>query len=48
MKMLLLIVGVALGHFLFNAPMMLQVALAFVTTMAAVYLIEWNDGRTNA
>ncbi|MBC7391022.1 MAG: hypothetical protein H7329_17585 [Opitutaceae bacterium] len=48
MKMLLIIVGVALGHFLFNAPMMLQVALAFVTAMAAYYLIEWNDDRTNA
>ncbi len=48
MKMLLLIIGVALGHFLFNAPMMLQVAMAFVTAMAAYYLIEWSDDTTNA
>ena len=43
MKMLLLIIGVALGHFLFHAPVMLQVAMAFVTALAAYYFIEWND-----
>ena len=46
MKMLLLIIGVALGHFLFNAPIMLQAGMAFVTALAAYYLIEWNEGES--
>jgi len=47
MKMLLLIIGVALGHFFFNAPFMLQAGLAFVTALAAYYFIEWED-KTSA